>query len=125
MLDSNVIDHVEKKIMEAPVVGNPAARIYNGMADFFGRVMQQRSVQDDWVPAILQDHPVDTVRIAEARERAAQYPPVPNTAHPITTWCASGRGLTAPGTRTSSGCMRRKSPMETTASARRTAMRWR
>lgn len=51
----------------------------DGMADFFGRVMQQRSVQDDWVPAILQDHPVDTVRIAEARERAAQYPPVPNT----------------------------------------------
>lgn len=51
----------------------------DGMADFFARVMQQRSVQDDWVPAILQDHPVDSVRIAMARERAAQYPKVPDT----------------------------------------------
>jgi predicted Zn-dependent protease len=50
-----------------------------GMANFFARFMQMRGVQDGWVPAILQDHPVDSVRIAEARERAAQYPPVPDT----------------------------------------------
>jgi len=50
-----------------------------GMADFFARFMQMRGVQDSWVPAILQDHPVDSVRIAMARERAALYPPVPNT----------------------------------------------
>ena len=69
-----------------------------GMPDFFARVMQQRSVQDDWVPAILQDHPVDSVRIAEARERAAQYPPVPDTSPPDYYIIRErARVLTAPG----------------------------
>ena len=69
-----------------------------GMPDFFARVMQQRSVQDDWVPAILQDHPVDSVRIAEARERAAQYPPVPDTSPPDYYLVRErARVLTAPG----------------------------
>lgn len=36
------------------------------MADFFERLMREDSVQDAWVPAILQDHPVDADRIAEA-----------------------------------------------------------
>src|SRR5690348_17054926 len=68
------------------------------MADFFGRVMQERNVQDSWVPAILQNHPVDSVRIAEARERAAQYPPVPNTSSPDYYLVRERvRVLTAPG----------------------------
>ncbi|MGH8294314.1 MAG: M48 family metalloprotease [Steroidobacteraceae bacterium] len=49
------------------------------MADVFARMMQDEGLQNSWVPAMLQDHPVDTVRIADARARAAQYPPVPNT----------------------------------------------
>jgi len=52
------------------------------MADTFSRMMQADSVQDDWVPAMLQDHPVDSFRIADARERAAQYPPQPDTSSP-------------------------------------------
>jgi predicted Zn-dependent protease len=48
------------------------------MADFFNRLMREDSVQDGWVPAILQDHPVDADRIAEARARAAQFPPTPD-----------------------------------------------
>ena len=69
-----------------------------GMADFFSRFMQIEGVQNGWVPAILQDHPVDSVRIAEARERAAQYPPVPNTSSPDYYLVRERvRALTAPG----------------------------
>jgi beta-barrel assembly-enhancing protease len=50
-----------------------------GMADFFDRLMQEEGVQDAWVPAILENHPVDSERIAAARARAALYPPVPDT----------------------------------------------
>lgn len=53
-----------------------------GAADIWGRMMQQAGVQDSWVPAMLQDHPVDSVRLAEMSERAAQYPPVPDTSSP-------------------------------------------
>ena len=70
----------------------------DGMADFFSRVMQLSGVQNDWVPAILQDHPVDSVRIADARERAAQYPPVANTSSPDYYLIRERvRVLTAPG----------------------------
>lgn len=69
-----------------------------GMPDFFARYMQLRGVQDDWVPPLLQDHPVDSVRIAEARERAAQYPPVPDTSPPDYYLIRErARVLTAPG----------------------------
>lgn len=51
-------------------------------ADIWVRMMQAESLQNSWVPAMLQDHPVDSVRVAELRERAAQYPPVPNTSSP-------------------------------------------
>lgn len=50
-----------------------------GMADIFERLSRQRGIQDSWVPAILIDHPVDENRVAEARARAAQFPPAPNT----------------------------------------------
>jgi len=49
-----------------------------GMGDFFERLERQSSVQDGWVPAILEDHPVDSDRIAEFRARAAQFPPTPD-----------------------------------------------
>jgi len=69
-----------------------------GMADAFGRMMQADSLQDDWVPAMLQDHPVDSFRIADARERAAQYPPQPDTSSPDYYLIKERvRVLTAPG----------------------------
>ncbi len=52
------------------------------MADAFEDMMRMQGVQDGWVPAMLQDHPVDTERIAAARARAALYPPVPDTSSP-------------------------------------------
>lgn len=48
------------------------------MGNFFERLMREEGEQDGWVPAILMDHPVDADRIAEERERAAQYPPTPD-----------------------------------------------
>ena len=53
-----------------------------GAPDIWGLMMRQTGVQDSWVPAMLQDHPVDSVRLAELSERAAQYPPVPDTSSP-------------------------------------------
>jgi predicted Zn-dependent protease len=46
-----------------------------GMATFFDRLQQQTRLYGSRVPEILQDHPVNTTRIAEATERAAQYGP--------------------------------------------------
>ncbi|HET9107862.1 MAG TPA: M48 family metalloprotease [Steroidobacteraceae bacterium] len=68
------------------------------MADFFSQLMREQGMQDSWVPAMLQDHPVDRERIADARERAAQYPPVPDTSSPDYYLIkARVRVLTAPG----------------------------
>lgn len=53
-----------------------------GMADSFERMSREQGIQNSWVPAMLQDHPVDTERIAAARARAALYPPVPDTSSP-------------------------------------------
>jgi beta-barrel assembly-enhancing protease len=50
--------------------------------DLWVQMMRQESVQDGWVPPLLQDHPVDSARIADLRARAAQYPPVPDTSSP-------------------------------------------
>jgi predicted Zn-dependent protease len=46
-----------------------------GMATFFGRLDQQTRLYGSHVPEILLTHPVNTTRIAEATERAAQYGP--------------------------------------------------
>jgi len=68
------------------------------MADAFARMMQQEGLQDSWVPAMLEDHPTDSFRIADARERAAQYPPVPDTSSPDFYLIQQRvRVLTAPG----------------------------
>jgi predicted Zn-dependent protease len=53
-----------------------------GAPDIWARMMRQTGVQDSWVPAMLQDHPIDSVREAELSARAAQYPPVPDTSSP-------------------------------------------
>ncbi len=52
------------------------------MADIFGRMMDLEGVQDAWVPAVLQGHPITRDRIAEAQARAAQYPHAPDTSSP-------------------------------------------
>jgi predicted Zn-dependent protease len=48
----------------------------NGMADFFGEMGRRTQLSPDWVPELLKSHPVTSARIAEAKGRAAQYPPV-------------------------------------------------
>jgi len=53
-----------------------------GAPDIWALMMRQQGVQDSWVPAMLQDHPVDSVRLADLSERAAQYPPVRDTSSP-------------------------------------------
>lgn len=68
------------------------------MGNIWDRMMRDEGVQNGWVPAILQDHPVDSVRIADARERAAQYPPVADTSSPDFYLIRERvRVLTAPG----------------------------
>ncbi len=52
------------------------------MADFFAQLMRENGMQDSWVPATLEDHPVDAERIAAAQARAALYPPVADTSSP-------------------------------------------
>ncbi len=46
-----------------------------GMATFFGRLDQQTRLYGSHLPEILLTHPVNTTRIAEATERAAQFGP--------------------------------------------------
>lgn len=46
------------------------------MAEFFGRMMRATRYYATQLPKFLQDHPVTTTRLAEARERAAQMPPI-------------------------------------------------
>ena len=52
------------------------------MADIFQKMMRLEGIQDSWVPAVLIDHPITVDRIAQARARAAQFPPVSNTSSP-------------------------------------------
>lgn len=47
-----------------------------GMPDFFEQLEQRYRFSDGTVPAFLIDHPVTQDRIADARNRAAQYPRV-------------------------------------------------
>ncbi|HET9391203.1 MAG TPA: M48 family metalloprotease [Steroidobacteraceae bacterium] len=46
------------------------------MANFFETIGRTEGLAGTYIPAMLQDHPVTSVRIAEARARAAQLPPV-------------------------------------------------
>ncbi|MGC4028129.1 MAG: M48 family metalloprotease [Steroidobacteraceae bacterium] len=47
----------------------------NGMPGFFSTMMRERGGSTDLVPRLLLTHPVDSVRIAEARARIATLPP--------------------------------------------------
>ena len=49
----------------------------NGMAGFFSLIMRERGVEIDEIPSMLLSHPLDQVRIAEARARIGSMP-----AHP-------------------------------------------
>ncbi|HKT72752.1 MAG TPA: M48 family metalloprotease [Steroidobacteraceae bacterium] len=46
------------------------------MADFFETIGRTQGLTATYIPAMLQDHPVTSVRVAEARARAAQFGPV-------------------------------------------------
>jgi beta-barrel assembly-enhancing protease len=47
----------------------------NAMADIFATLGRSEGLVETYIPAMLIDHPVTTDRIAEARTRAAQFPP--------------------------------------------------
>lgn len=49
----------------------------NGMAGAFAMMMRQRGSAEDVVPALLLTHPVDSIRVAEARARVASLPSYP------------------------------------------------
>jgi predicted Zn-dependent protease len=49
----------------------------NGMAGFFTTLMRQRGLAGSDIPSLLLTHPVDTVRLAEARARIASMPEMP------------------------------------------------
>lgn len=68
--DEMEADHVGIRIL-AESGFNPM-----GMVTFFQRLQQETRLYGNQIPAILQTHPVTSVRIAEARERAEKYPPV-------------------------------------------------
>ena len=59
-------------------MGTLAAAGFNptGMASFFEKLSRRYGLSSQYVPAILQTHPVTSERIAEARERARQLPAV-------------------------------------------------
>lgn len=49
----------------------------NGMASFFTTMMRSRGLSGDDIPALLLTHPVDTVRLSEARARIQAMPEMP------------------------------------------------
>jgi predicted Zn-dependent protease len=49
----------------------------NGMAHFFATMMRQRGLAGSEIPSLLLTHPVDSVRLAEARARIAAMPAMP------------------------------------------------
>jgi predicted Zn-dependent protease len=49
----------------------------NGMAAFFNTMMRNRGLAGAEIPPLLLTHPVDTVRLAEARSRIASMPEYP------------------------------------------------
>jgi predicted Zn-dependent protease len=49
----------------------------NGMASFFTTMMRSRGLSGNDIPALLLTHPVDTVRLSEARARIQAMPEMP------------------------------------------------
>jgi beta-barrel assembly-enhancing protease len=60
-------------------IGYLAAAGYdpNGMAGAFNMMMRNSGAAEDFLPALLLTHPVDSVRVAEARARVAALPAYP------------------------------------------------
>jgi predicted Zn-dependent protease len=56
----------------------------NGMAGFFATMMRQRGLAGSEVPSLLLTHPIDTVRLAEARARIASMPEMPRRPPSVT-----------------------------------------
>jgi predicted Zn-dependent protease len=54
---------------------NAAGYDPKAMAQTFEDLSRHSGLYETYIPAMLIDHPVNSVRIAEARDRAAQYPP--------------------------------------------------
>jgi predicted Zn-dependent protease len=52
----------------------------NGMPGFFAAMMRQSGAGEEEIPSLLLTHPVDTVRLAEARARVASMPIYPRVA---------------------------------------------
>jgi predicted Zn-dependent protease len=50
----------------------------NGMASFFAKMMRERGLAGSEIPSLLLTHPVDTVRLAEARARITGMPQGPH-----------------------------------------------
>jgi predicted Zn-dependent protease len=74
------INFIRENEMEADRVGigflAGAGFDPNAMASFFGKFERYEGLAPTYIPAMLIDHPVTTDRIAEAKARAAQFPPV-------------------------------------------------
>lgn len=72
------ISYTRANEMEADRIGIRTLASANfdpdAMAGFFSRLEQQTRLYGAGLPEILQSHPVNTTRIAEASERAAEYP---------------------------------------------------
>ena len=54
----------------------------NGMSSFFEKLGRRYGGSSQYVPALLQTHPVTSERVAEARDRARQLPPTAHTSSP-------------------------------------------
>ncbi len=70
----------------------------NQMASFFESMWRVEGLAMEGIPALLVDHPVTSDRVAAARSRAAQFPPVrtPQESHSFTFIKERIRVLTAP-----------------------------
>lgn len=68
----------EEKEADRVGIGYLAGASFNpsAMADIFEKSSRQFGLLETYIPAMLIDHPVTSDRIAEARARAAQFPPV-------------------------------------------------
>jgi predicted Zn-dependent protease len=51
----------------------------NGMSGFFEKLGRRYGGSSQYVPALLRTHPVTSERVAEARDRARQLPPIAHT----------------------------------------------
>jgi predicted Zn-dependent protease len=82
------INFIRENEMEADRVGigflAGAGFDPNAMASFFGKFERYEGLAPTYIPAMLIDHPVTTDRIAEAKARAAQFPPA--HVHPSLTY---------------------------------------